>query len=298
MRRRDESSTPTASASSRARALALALIAIGCGAEPRTPAEAPPPRTEPRRVATAQPEPPPEPPADDTAARRPPPGAPTVDAPRATLWTDPAAGLVLRAERLPGEPPGWGEVTVVARGRNAPAHLVREWDGDLYWVEHRRADARCDFVRLASGASAPEILWEDDLGDFAETVCDTAIAVDPGARHLIWIHGSEIRAAPPVRGARAVVLARGQPFAREIATDETHVYWLALGADPYADDLTGRGSLRAVPIAGGRVQVIADGLTEPRALVVTPVSVELREQSEAGEQLRSYPRAGAPIRPG
>jgi hypothetical protein len=185
-------------------------------------------------------------------------------------------------------------VTILARDRRAPGHLVREWDGDLYWVEYRRDAARCDFVRLANGTTTPEILFEDALGDFSESVCETALAVEAGARHIFWVHGSEIRSAVPTLGATPTILARGQPYPRELDSDDEYVYWLALGADPYEDDMTGRGSLRAVLIAGGPTLTLAEGITEPHGLVITGTHIEFRDSSD---QVHRALLAGPPVTP-
>ncbi|MDQ3032925.1 MAG: hypothetical protein M3Y87_10945, partial [Myxococcota bacterium] len=173
--------------------------------------------------------------------------------------------------------------------RRSPAHLARETDGDLYWVDYRREDARCDFVRLAAApGAAPEVLFSDALGDFSEMGCATDLAVDDA--RLYWLHGDEIRAASHASAQPTIeILARGERYPRELAVGATHVYWTTLGADPYEDDLTRRGALRALPLAGGRARTVAARLTEPNELTLDGSEITLIEQSADGEQLRRYP---------
>ena len=274
---------------------ALALMTSACGGErpaatrPVEAAATEAARSEPARTAS-----------DPSLPSRPPPGTPAVDGRGATLWTDPARGLVLRAPREPvvgSVEAAWGEVSIVARDRRAPAHLASTWLGDLYWVEHRPAEGRCDFVRLAHDATEPEILFEDDLGDPGEPVCPTAITIDiAGGDRFYWVHGAEIRSAAAEPGASTRVVVRDQEWATELAANGHHVYWLAQGADPRSGvDLTGRGSLRAAPVEGGAARVLGEGLTAPYGLEITGTAIELRERGS--DAVRTFPWASPPVPP-
>jgi hypothetical protein len=195
-------------------------------------------------------------------------------------WADATRGLIARASDE-------GSAHVIVSGRSRPGHLTVAQGGALYWIDYRRGDARCDFVRAAADGSAVEVLFEDALGDFSETVCETEIAVDDA--HLYWLHGGEIRVADVNAPAPARTLAQGERFPNALVVDATHLYWTTLGADPYEDVLTGRGALRAMPVAGGPIVTLADALTEPSALAVDATGVTLTEQTEAGEVTRTYP---------
>ena len=280
----------------RASPVLAAVIAVACGREPA-------PATPSARAVVARPEVSSPRGSDPAAATAPAPdrfepsGPPQLVTAEAALWADATRGIVARAPRDPSTG-AIGEARVVARDRRAPAHLAREDDGDLYWVEYRREDARCDFVRLpATPEARPELLFEEDLGDFSELACETDLAVDP--TRLYWLHGSEVRSASHAASPVAIgTLARGERFPREIAVDATHVYWTVMGADPYEDDLTGRGALRALRIpqagpAGARARSLAAGLTEPSDLTIDGSRITLREVGGAGEALRSYPAVGA-----
>lgn len=162
---------------------------------------------------------------------------------------------------------------------------MNEADGDRYWVVYRRADAECDFVRLAAGSSTPSVLFTDGLGDFAETACETSIAVSDDGATLYYLHGDEIRGVSVARPSEVEVLARGERFPRELRVHRGRLVWLTLGGDPYEDDLTGLGAVRAMALPHGAPRDLAGGLTEPlqlrsdgEELVVAEGGEEPREQ--------------------
>lgn len=197
--------------------------------------------------------------------------APDLVTPVAAYWLDAHEGTLARAPR----DGAMGELEIIVRGRRAPGHLAREADGDLYWTEYRREDARCDFVRLPVDG-APLVLFEDALGDFAEEICETDVAVDDA--RIYWLHGSEIRAARhDVTGAASETLVTGEAFPRALLVADGRVYWTTLGGDPYEDDLTGRGALRAMPTTGGEVLTIASDLTEPSAPAIADREIVVTE---------------------
>jgi len=195
-------------------------------------------------------------------------------------WADAPRGIIARA-------PGEGPALVIVSGRSSPGHLTVAGSGAIYWVDYRRGDARCDFVRSAADGSALEVLFDDALGDFSETTCETAIALDDA--HVYWLHGGEIRVADAAVSAPARVLTQGERFPNDLAVDATHVYWTSFGADPYEEVLAGRGELRAIPLGGGPIVTLAADLTEPSVLSVDASGATLVERTDAGDVARSYP---------
>ncbi len=165
-------------------------------------------------------------------------------------------------------------------------HLVTEPDGDQYWVIYRRDDAECDFVRLASGATEPTVLFTDGLGDFAETECETSIALGPEGATLYYLHADEVRGVSIAQPTEVVVLARRERFPRQLLVHQGQLVWLTLGADPYEDDLTGAGAVRAVALPRGRPRDLARGLTEPTNLRVEGDEIVIEEGGETTRERR------------
>ncbi len=165
-------------------------------------------------------------------------------------------------------------------------HLVIEPDGDRYWVVYRRDDAACDFVRLAAGRTEPVTLFTDGLGDFAETECETSIAVSADGATLFYLHGDEVRSVSIERPTEREVLARGERFPRELVVLQGQLVWLTVGGDLYEDDVTGLGAVRALELPHGAPRDLARGLTEPMHLRWSQDALVVDEGGEQAHERR------------
>jgi hypothetical protein len=70
----------------------------------------------------------------------------------------------------------------------------------------------------------------------------------------------------PIGGGTTTVLASGRPTSlTAVAVDQANVYWIEGGAVVGTSDI---GAIAAMPKSGGRVTILASGLTDPQALAV------------------------------
>lgn len=248
----------------------LCLVILGCGSDPSPSHGLAPGPTEPAELPRS---------ATSSALPYEPDREPDLVVGQDRYWADTYRGLIARAD-------GDAAPGVLLASRSAPGHLAASPSGTVYWVEYRREDARCDFIRLEPDDSA-RVLFEDALGDYSEQACDTDLAVDDG--HLYWLHFGEVRAADASPGAPARTLVRGEAYPWQLVLHGAHLYWVTFGADPYEEDTTGTGALRAMPRTGGAVIEITGHLTEANHLSASSGAITFEERAASGVIARRFP---------